>query len=354
MTAADLPLALLVVGLLGLLTLALEKRWRESLGLTLAWVPYVLLTGVIWIGRVGDAQLAAHLPVTVLAAVGLALLADLLGRRARWGRGVAAVALAGVVVFLVALNRPQVLAVTRDRSAEPVIATAEQVAPPPADSPTTFMALWGNDFWALAYAQAFEGRLPGLDVVDHNADFGAILARGNRLFTFSDTFYRMPVSWWERRLGNVCLSSVAPEIVEVALEPPLTPADVPPGPELDLGNGVWIRSAQVTPREDGNLVLTLYWQAQVVPEQDYSVAVHLVATDPPRGAEDVLSQADQVHPVYGWYPTSRWRAGEIVRDHYLVEVRDGPAPQAVRVAMYRTDESGSFGNSRWLSLPVVD
>jgi len=353
-TAADLSLVLLALGLLGLFVLALEKRWRESLGLTLAWVPYILLTGAIWIGRVGDAQLAAHLPATVLAAVGLALLADSLGRRARWGQSLATLMLAAVVVFLVVVNRPQVLAVTRDRSAEAVIATAEQVALLPADRPTTFMALWGNDYWALAYAQAFEARLPGLDIVDHNADFRAISARGNRLLTFSETFYRRPLSWWDGRLGHVSLSSAAPGVVEIALEPSLAPADVPPGPELDLGDGVWIRSAQLSPGRDGSLVLTVYWQAEAPPALDYSVAVHLVAHDPPRGAEDSLSQADQAHPVYGWYPISRWHAGEIVRDHYLVEVPDGAEPRAVRVALYRADGSGGFVNSPWLSLSVAD
>jgi hypothetical protein len=129
---------------------------------------------------------------------------------------------------------------------------------------------------------------------------------------------------------------------------------VPPGPELDLGDGVWIRSAQVSPGRDGSLVLTVYWQAEVPPALDYSVAVHLVAHDPPRGAEDILSQADQAHPVYGWYPISRWHAGEIVRDHYLVEVPDGAEPRAVRVALYRANGSGGFVNSPWLSLPVAD
>jgi hypothetical protein len=356
-TATDLPLVLLVSGLLGLLALVWENRWRESLGLTLAWVPYVLLTGAIWIGHVGDAQLAAHLPVTILATVGLGLLADSLGRRTRWGQVVATVALAGVVIFLSVLNRPTVLEVTRDTSAETVISTAEQITQPPVNCPTTFIALWGNDYWALAYAQAFQGRLTGLDIVDHNADFGAILARGNRLLTFSKTFYLRSLSWWDQRLGCVYLSSAAPEIVEIALEPPVTPADVPPGPGLDLENGVWIRSAQLSPGKDGSLVLTVYWQAEVPLTLDYSAAVHVVACDPPRGPEDVLFQADRGHPVYGWYPTSRWHAGEIVRDHYLInvsEMPDGARPQAVRIALYYTDGSGNFINSPWLSLPIVD
>ena len=353
-TADDLPAVLLALGLLGLFALLWEKRWRDGLALTLAWIPYILLTGAIWIGRVGDAQLAAHLPVTILAAAGLAVLADRLGRRAGWGHAVATVLLVGAVLFLTVRHRPRVLAVTRDRSAETVIAMAERVAPPPPESPTTLMALWGNDFWALVYAQTYEGRLPGLDIVDHNADFEGILTRGNRLLTFSKTFYQRPVAWWEGHLGEVTLSSAAPEIVEIASMPVLGPKDVPPGPELDLGDGMWIRSAQLAPGEGGNLVLTVYWQAEIPIDLDHSVAVHLVAHDPPRGAEDVLSQADQVHPVYGWYPTSRWRVGEIVRDHYLIDVPNGAAAQAVRVALYRTDAAGNFSNSPWLSLPIGD
>lgn len=350
-TAADLPPALLASGLLGVLVPALEKRWREAVGLTLAWIPYILLTGAIWIGRVGDAQLAAHLPVTILAAMGLAMLADRLSRQARWMQAGAPVVLAGVVAALVALHRPTILEVTRDPSAEAVVATAEQVAPLPAGSPTTFMALWGNDFWALAYAHEFEGRLPGLDIVDHNADLKAVLIGGDRLLTFSRTFYLRPLSWWDERLGRVHLASAAPEIVEIGLESPVAAADVPPGPELDLENGLWIRSAQLSPGDDGTWVLTVYWQAETAVAVDYSVAVHLVTHDPPRGSEDVLFQADRLHPVYAWYPTSRWHVGEVVRDHYVIEVPDGARPQAIRVALYRTEDSGDFINSPWLSLP---
>jgi hypothetical protein len=353
-TAIDLPLALLVLGLLGVLVPALEKRWRESLGLTLAWLPYLLLTAVIWIGRIGDAQLAAHLPVTILAAVGMALLAEFVGRRIERGRVIVSLLFACAVVFVLALNRPAVLEVTRDPGAEAVVSVAERVPPRADGGTTTFMALWGNDYWALAYAQAFQGRLSALNIVDHNADFREILARGDRLLTFEKTFYWQPVSAWEERLGRLYLASAAPEIVEIGAQPPLTPADVPPGPGLDLGNGMWIRSAHLSPGEDGEWLLTLYWQAEDAPALDYSVAVHLVAHDPPRGAEDVILQADQAHPVYGWYPTSRWSAGEVVREHYLIRVPDGAAPQAVRVALYHADADGSFVNSPWLSLPLSD
>ncbi|MCP3961168.1 MAG: hypothetical protein GY719_25255, partial [bacterium] len=252
------------------------------------------------------------------------------------------------------LNRPLVLEVTREPSAEAIISVAERVTPRPDGGTTTFMALWGNDYWALAYAQAFQGRLSDLNFVDHNADFREILADGDRLLTFEKTFYWQPVSAWEERLGRLYLSSAAPEIVEIGTEPPLAPADVSPGPELDMGDGMWLRSAHLSPGEGGDWVLTLYWQVEDVPSLDYSVAVHLLAWDPPRGADDVLLQADQVHPVYGWYPTSRWSVGEVVREHYLIRVPDGAAPQAVRIALYHTDASGNFVNSPWLSLPFPD
>jgi hypothetical protein len=172
--------------------------------------------------------------------------------------------------------------------------------------------------------------------------------------TFSRTFYRYPVSWWEGRLGRVYLSSAAPRIIEIGLAPPVETAELPPGPTLDLENGLWVRSAQLAPMENGDLWLTIYWQAEAPVTKEYSVAVHLVAHDPPRGEEDVLAQADRRHPVDGWYPTSRWRAGEIVRGDYRIEVPEGTEPVAVRIGMYRVDDTGSFVNTPWLSLPVPD
>jgi hypothetical protein len=100
------------------------------------------------------------------------------------------------------------------------------------------------------------------------------------------------------------------------------------------------------------LLLTIYWEALQSVEQDYSVAVHLVGRDPPGSEESILSQADSLHPVDGWYPTSRWNPGEIVRDSYLIAVPGGSTPAAVRIAMYRADPDGGFRNTPWLSLTV--
>jgi hypothetical protein len=100
------------------------------------------------------------------------------------------------------------------------------------------------------------------------------------------------------------------------------------------------------------LWVTVYWQALQEVEVDYSVAVHLLARDPPQGPADLLAQGDTVHPVDGWYPTSRWTADEVVRDVHLVRVPPGSDPVAVRVALYRSDPQAGFVNSDWLSLPL--
>jgi hypothetical protein len=248
--------------------------------------------------------------------------------------------------------RPFVLSLTRDTSAETVIATAAQVAPPSDGSPTTLAVPWGHDYWAVAYAQAYRDELPGLDLVDHNADMKAIIARGDRLLTTADAFYTLPVSWWERHLGRVHLSAAAPGIVEIRLSPVVS-EDAPPPGGLDLLNGIRIRSASLNVEEGGHrLQVTILWEALQLIEEDFSVAVHLVAHTPPRDGTDILSQADSRHPVAGWYPTSQWQAGEIVRDSYVIDVPEGSTPAAVLVGLYRVEDLGDAVNSPWLSLPV--
>ncbi|MGB5932381.1 MAG: hypothetical protein WBH57_04870, partial [Anaerolineae bacterium] len=60
--------------------------------------------------------------------------------------------------------------------------------------------------------------------------------------------------------------------------------------------------------------LTLYWQALAQMEADYTVFIHLV---------DEVGQTVAQHdgePLLGFYPTSFWDDGEVVRDEYEVHV----------------------------------
>ncbi len=121
---------------------------------------------------------------------------------------------------------------------------------------------------------------------------------------------------------------------------------------LELENGIRIAYADVSEYKDDQLLVTIVWQAIDTPDRDYSVAVHLVAHDPAREPEDVLSTSDRKHPVDGWYPTSDWTTGEYVIDHYVIDMVSEPRPVAVRVAMYHRRDDGTFVNSPWLSLPI--
>jgi hypothetical protein len=65
---------------------------------------------------------------------------------------------------------------------------------------------------------------------------------------------------------------------------------------------------------DGDTMrLTLYWGSEARSSQDYTVFVHLVQ------GEQIVAQRDQ-QPLAGFYPTSMWRDGEIVKDVYALPV----------------------------------
>jgi hypothetical protein len=267
-------------------------------------------------------------------------------------------AVAAVALALVGWGwkqRPFILSITRDDWAEGVIAKAAQVAPPTTpveDGRTTLMVPWGHTYWALAYAKAYRGDLPGLNVVDHNAGAGVLLDRGDRLLFLDETLRVFPLPWWEDLLGRLYLDAAAPGVIEVSTVDPSDPPSPSTPDSFQLGNGLSIRSAEVAWRDSGTLLVTPHWEAVEEIEQDYSVAVHLVAADPPAGAEDVLAQADARHPVSGWYPTSRWLKHEVVQDAYVLGVPDDGNPVAVRIAMYRVSDAGDFVNTRWYSLPI--
>ncbi|MFP3895876.1 MAG: protein O-mannosyl-transferase family [Anaerolineales bacterium] len=343
----DLPMLLIAFGFLGLALLFSHHR-KAGAALLAVMGAYLFLCLIIWEGRVSDALLAAQLPVVALATLGLSVIVGEIG--GRWPRlclVIFVLMMAGCLVLFV-VHRPKVVAITHDRSVEEVVARVEDI--PPSLNPTTLMALWGHDYWALAYAQTYRGQFPHLDLVDHNANFKDLVARGDRLLTLQKTFYEKPPDWWEERLGSLALTSVAPGIVEIAPEPPLTMADVPEGPRLDLGNGIRILSA-LAKVEDQRVEVTIYWQ-EVEPTQEYSVAVHLIKSDPPRDANDIIAQADVQHPVGGWYPTSHWRTKEIVRDDYVLSLPADSGAVGVRVGMYRVDDEGQFSNTEWLFLPL--
>ena len=80
--------------------------------------------------------------------------------------------------------------------------------------------------------------------------------------------------------------------------------------------------------------------------------VHVSDKDAITGPDDLIAQADRAAPVYGWYPTSRWTAGEIVRDEYVIDVPDGKDARTVAVGLYTQDASGAFQNLGRAEIPL--
>lgn len=342
------PLPLLILGLVGVLLVARKHR-LEAVALSLIWLPFLLLSLVIWEGRLSDALLAVNLPMFPLAALGLAMVATV---ALEWFR-VQPLLIFGTGLLLVGLlygiQRPKVLAITRDPSAVTLIERISWLEPQP--QPTTLRAMWGSDFWALAYAQTYQGAFEDLVLVDHNANWQQILDENGRLLVLSKTFYLLPFSWWQAEYGELYLAAISPDVVQLSATP-LLESPVSADTAVSLGNGISVLAPTLNQKTADSLILTLYWQAEEANLPDHSVAIHLVTQDPPTGPQDIAAQADQQHPVNGWYPVSQWQPGEIVQDVYELQIPEGAQPTAVRLAMYRVDETGQFINSDWLSLPI--
>ena len=123
---------------------------------------------------------------------------------------------------------------------------------------------------------------------------------------------------------------------------------VAPRHSLDVTFGDRIRLLGVDPpaRRLGpgdTLTLTLYWQALADLDRDYAVYLHVdrIASGQRVGQRDT-------YPGLGNWPTSNWRAGEILADTYRIRLAAyWPTPAALRVT------AGLFDPAAQTRLPVA-
>ena len=99
-----------------------------------------------------------------------------------------------------------------------------------------------------------------------------------------------------------------------------------------FGNEINLIGYDLTPLENGQATLTLYWQAQQVPSQDYTVFVHVLAKED--GTCCVWQQ--DVMPQQNQYPTSRWLPDEYVADTYIIapETPLTPGRYPIEIGLY--------------------
>ncbi|MHB9032301.1 MAG: protein O-mannosyl-transferase family [Anaerolineae bacterium] len=346
--AQDMPLVLLALGLAGLWSGLRRRGWAVGAALAASMLVYYAVSLVVWEGKVSDALLAVKLPVALIAALGLGMLTAELTRRWKQAYFAGAAVLAGILIFLGWTNAPQVLALTRDNAIEATIAQVERTRVP-SGVPATLLLPWGQDYWAMRYAQSYRGQFKNLTIVDHNADLKRYAADGI-IFTLAKTFYVLPIGWWQDRLGEVRLDAFGAGMVRIssALSPsrPAPRASAP----FDLGNGIVVLSVRVKDVSDSQHQLIILWQNVSKVDTDYAVGVQLIGTAANGTPNTVISQADSANPVYGLYPTSRWQVNEVVRDVYSLSVPEGAEADRIDLFMYTQDQDGQFSNTEMLEI----
>jgi hypothetical protein len=103
-------------------------------------------------------------------------------------------------------------------------------------------------------------------------------------------------------------------------------------------------------RPGSKVRVVLYWRAEREMDEDYTVFVHLV--DDKGG---IWGQQDN-EPEGGFYRTSFWDPGEVVRDQYefVVDAAATPGEYRIEVGMYLLDNGERLPVSGERGQPVGD
>jgi len=352
---ANLTWPIAIAGIAGLARSLADKAHRW---ITLSLIA-LALTNVAFASVFSRAVFlqAALMPAMLALVVGIGLLAQMLASRGRLGYAVTATLLASGVLALIAANGPSLWSMTRDPGGRAVIENVVHARLDAAGKRPVLFALWGRDFFALAYAHAVTDELASIDVVGHRADVKQLIDDGHALYVLSPTFYHehRSISWWDKRLGRAYLSSFSGDLVRVSDRPVSTEADLPSGGRnVPMGESILLRAWEVEPLDEGyTWRVTLYWQAVSPVDRDYSVFVHASDRDTIDGPDAIVGQADSSAPVYGWYPTSRWSPGEIVRADHVLQTSPDRLAKIVSVGLYYQDESGAFHNLGQHIIPLA-
>jgi len=124
---------------------------------------------------------------------------------------------------------------------------------------------------------------------------------------------------------------------------PVTEADIPGGARIPeerrvrFGGQVELVGMQVEAgpvRPGDRLEVTVWWQAVAPMQVDYTAFAHVY------GPGHVKLGEVNRYPASGWFPTSRWRVGDLWRDTFRVPIQGeaaGPAMLTVEVGLFDAD-----------------
>jgi hypothetical protein len=128
--------------------------------------------------------------------------------------------------------------------------------------------------------------------------------------------------------------------------PPTSSLDIEHPVEASLDDKVHLLGYNIESgfRPGDNIHLTLFWQCLEKMQRDYTVFAHLIDE---RG--NIVAQKDN-QPVDGFYPTTKWEPGEVVRDQYdlVISPEAPPGQYQFEIGMYlaETGERLRVGDGR--------
>ncbi len=166
-----------------------------------------------------------------------------------------------------------------------------------------------------------------------------------------DTSELLPSSGGQPAPGGQAGVAIGKMQVSAPAQPPSVDAlevavrtDAPMGTDLAL-IGYSLDRGQAEPGQ--TMLLTLGWQARARPSRDYSAHLELIA---PEG--QVIAR-QSFAPGGDQYPTSRWRAGEIIRSQVLAHIpgRAATGPYIWRVTLL-DENSSAVGQADLASLQI--
>ena len=343
---------IVLLGLFGMLWMLWRRHYRYGLAFLMGGLaPFVI--AVADRTFFGTSRLPEDIPAllqltTIFTLLALAYLFNDLRRYSPLARRLA-LALALVLgIFLAAQDQPSVYALTHDTTGRRIIAAAQQfVADGQFPTPPAFFSPWGGEFWALSYGRDVTHEITQFDLLPNRVNVQQAMNHYGEIHTFADTFYNYGLDWWRQRLGRVYLSSSGAKTVVIGTQPPVAESNLPHQSRLPVVMGeapILLRDWQIKPLNDGSWQIKLYWQATAHPDRDYSISVKATDRESIAGPRDIVAQADSSAPVHGWYPTTLWSSGEIVRDDYVITSPPDRPARLVEVSLYTQDTAGHFQN----------
>jgi hypothetical protein len=330
----DVSVVGLVAGIAGLIA-GIWRSTEKRLYLALALSAFSMMIFPLWYVDPDS----MFIPLVIILAIGAGTLVEQLVQRWRVVAWVSAVTLAGIVAVLAPGNFTFIRSLTYNSTSASLIDAAAAI---PTPCPV-ILSHWGWDLKAYQYGQIVTGQMACARIVTLDDDLRGILRDGKSLYAASHFFYQMSQDEFRQRVGSFRLNSAGLGMLEISRR---VQTDAPPdlkGPPTPMGSDVTLLGYHITPKV-GALDVTLFWKAETKPAGDYAVFVKLSDKDAINGPGDIIAQQDSAAPVYGWYPTSQWQAGEVVREDYGLDIPPGRTPRLLAVGMYTQDASGTFHN----------